>query len=115
MMAMQYQQQDLYHLHSMIYRYDNIATKKDDSGKTVVKPTLYPPIPRSVDDIYVRTTPGDRLDLLANIYYGSVGYWWIIAEANGIGKGTMTIPPNQQLRIPASILQVLSDYKELNK
>jgi len=114
-MTVKYQQQELYHLHSMIYRYDNIATKKDDSGKTVVKPALYPPIPRSADDIYVRTTPGDRLDLLANNYYGSVGYWWIIAEANGIGKGTMTIPPNQQLRIPASLSQILSDYKELNK
>ena len=86
----------------MINRYDNIAAKRDDSGKTVVKPVIYPPIPRSANDTYVRTTPGDRLDLLANKYYGSVGYWWIIAEANGIGKGTMTIPPNQQLRIPAS-------------
>ena len=99
----------------MINRYDNIAAKKNNNGKTVVKPLLYPPIPRNPNDIYIRTTPGDRLDLLANTYYSNVGYWWIIAEANGIGKGTMAIPPNQQLRIPASLSQVLSDYKELNK
>lgn len=99
----------------MINRYDNIAAKKDDSGRTVVKPVIYPPIPRSINDTYIRTTPGDRLDLLANNYYGNVRYWWIIAEANGIGKGTMAIPPNQQLRIPASLAQILSDYKELNK
>ena len=115
MILLQYQQQDLYHLHNMINRYDNIATKKDDNGKTVIKPSIYPPITRNANDIYVRTTPGDRLDLLANKYYANVGYWWVIAEANGIGKGTMAIPPNIQLRIPTSLAQILADYRNLNK
>ena len=96
-------------------RYDNIATKKNNDGKRFIKPLIYPPIPRNANDTYVRTTPGDRLDLLANTYYGSVGYWWIIAEANGIGKGTMMIAPNLQLRIPIKLDSILADYKNLNK
>lgn len=98
----------------MISRYNYIATKKNNDGKRVIKPSLYPPIPKSPNDTYVRTTPGDRLDLLANTYYNTVSYWWIIAEANGIGKGTMTIPPNSQLRIPSNVTQILADYRTLN-
>ena len=27
--------------------------------------------------------------------------WWVIAAANGLGKGTMIVPANTKLRIPA--------------
>lgn len=99
----------------MSNRYNYIKIKKNNNGKRVIKPLLYPPIPKSPNDIYIRTTPGDRLDLLASNYYGKVIYWWIIAEANGIGKGTMAISPNLQLRIPNNLAQILADYKTLNK
>lgn len=88
---------------------------KTDNNRQVTKPTIYPPIPRSIDDIYVITTPGDRLDLLAYNYYGDVSYWWIIAEANGIGKGSFTIPPGLQLRIPKNINAILTNLQNLNK
>lgn len=92
----------------------NIYTKLDNS-KQVARPTIYPPIPRSVSDIYVITTPGDRLDLLAFNYYGNVSYWWIIAEANGIGRGSFAIPPGLQLRIPRNIESILTSLQNLNK
>lgn len=99
----------------MINRYADITNKLDERGKRVVKPLLYPPIPRSVDDIYILTTPGDRLDLLAKNYYGDVGYYWMIAQANGIGKGSLTIPVGVQLRIPKDVTKILQDYSDLNK
>jgi len=99
----------------MINRYADIANKVDERGKRVVKPLLYPPIPRSVNDIYILTTPGDRLDLLAIKYYGDVGYYWMIAQANGIGKGSLNIPIGVQLRIPKDTAKILQDYSDLNK
>jgi hypothetical protein len=27
--------------------------------------------------------------------------WWVIAAANGLGKGTLVVPANTKLRIPA--------------
>lgn len=99
----------------MVNRYIDINGKLDERGKRVMKPLLYPPIPRSVNDIYILTTPGDRLDLLAKKYYGDVGYYWMIAQANGIGKGSLTIPIGVQLRIPKEISTILQDYRDLNK
>jgi len=51
-------------------------------------------------DIYIRTTAIERLDKLAADFYGDARNWWMIATANGIGKGTMIVPPNTRLRIP---------------
>lgn len=98
----------------MIRRYQDIEIKTSKEGNRVVKPFLYPPIPKSAEDIYVRTTPGDRLDLLAFKYYGNINYWWIIAEANGLGKGTVAIEPGTQVRIPANPTQIMVDLKNLN-
>lgn len=99
----------------MINRYTDIPQKVGDNGKRVTRSILYPPIPRDLSDIYLLTTPGDRLDLLSYQYYGSVGYWWIIAVANGIGKGDLTIPPGSQIRVPTKINDIIRAYKELNK
>lgn len=100
----------------MINRYSEISVKIDnDTNKRVVKSTVYPPIPRSLDDIYLMTTVGDRLDLLAKKYYGDVGYWWILAEANGLGKGNLTLPVGTQLRVPKNISTILADYRALNQ
>ena len=42
------------------------------------------------------------IDILSNQYYGTVKYWWVIALANKMGKGTLYVTPGYQLRIPAS-------------
>ena len=44
-------------------------------GKRIFKSIKYPLIPLSINDIYVVTTVGDRLDLLANQFYNNVDYW----------------------------------------
>jgi hypothetical protein len=51
-------------------------------------------------DIYIFSRAGDRLDLLASEFYNDVRLWWIIAEANNLGKGSFNVAPGIQLRIP---------------
>jgi hypothetical protein len=100
----------------MAGRYDNIKTHKDPGdGRRKLPSILYPNIPFSPKDIYVRTVAGDRLDLLAAQFYGDVSYWWIIAHANALGKGTLAIPEGTQVRIPANPVNIQQFFNELNK
>ena len=57
----------------------------------------------SINDTYITTTTPDRLDKLANDFYGDSQFWWIIASANGLGKGTLIVPENTTIRIPEKI------------
>ena len=50
--------------------------------KQYYKYIKYPLIPLSINDIYVTTTAGDRLDLLAHQFYKDVDLWWVITTAN---------------------------------
>jgi nucleoid-associated protein YgaU len=77
------------------------------------KSNIYPPIPRSVKDIYLVSNSGDRLDLLSHKYYGDQTLWWIIAVANDLGKHGMIVPPGRQLRIPTELSKIQSLYREL--
>lgn len=95
-------------------RYQDIPTKKNENGKVVTTSVIYPPIPRTPEDIYVITTPGDRIDLLAYKYYQDVNKSWIISEANGVGKGTHSLPAGLQLRIPTDISSIMEAYEQLN-
>ena len=96
-------------------RYKTVKIKDSDMGRKVLKPVLYPSIPSSPNDTYIIAAPGTRLDVLAFTYYGNVNNWWIIAEANGIGKGTFTIKPGLQLRIPSNSDTIINSYIQLNK
>ena len=99
----------------MAGRYTNIPTIIDkETGRKRLPTTIYPNIPFSREDIYVRTTPGDRLDLLAYQFYKDVSYWWIIAHANNIGKGGLAIQEGSQLRIPANPQDIQQMFIELN-
>lgn len=80
-----------------------------------LKSNIYPPIPRSVSDIYIISNSGDRLDLLSFKYYQDQTLWWIIAVANGLGKHGMIVPPGIQLRIPTNISDIQSSYVALQR
>jgi len=99
-------------------RYDDIEIRRDSiekPGKRFYSTTLYPEIPLSEEDIYVITTQGDRLDLLANQYYGDWTLYWIIASANNnISKNSIHIPEGIQLRIPTAITEIIGNFNELN-
>ena len=50
--------------------------------------------------------------MLAYRYYGHSRYWWIIAEANKLGKGTLHIQPGKQLRIPSDLAEIETLYEK---
>jgi hypothetical protein len=81
-------------------RYQDLPIIKDSNGRRKYTTTFVPFFDKSDNDIYVITDPSDRLDLLANQFYGDVTAWPIIATANNIGLGTLNIEASKQLRIP---------------
>lgn len=81
-------------------RYQDLPIIKDSNGRRKYKTTFVPFFDKSDNDIYVITDDSDRLDLLANQFYGDSTAWPIIATANNIGLGTLNIESGKQLRIP---------------
>jgi len=81
------------------------------------KPNFYPEIPLNENDIYVITDFGDRLDLLANQFYGDITLYWIIASANPdvIDFGSIFIKEGTQLRIPLDISEIMRSYNNINE
>ena len=90
---------------------------KNLNKKRVYKALKYPEIPLSVDDLYVITTDGDRLDLLANQFYQDVDMWWIIATANPgvIKRDTFNLKPGLEIRIPTDTQSIMQNFESLNK
>ena len=82
-------------------RYSTTNIIKDLNGKRRRSTTIFPTIPATANDTFIVTTSADRLDKLANTFYGDVSLWWVIAAANGLGKGTLVVPGNTKMRIPA--------------
>ena len=78
-------------------RYDDILLKFNKKGQRVLVPTIYPTIPISDNDQFVYPQDGDRLDNLAYKYYNDASLWWVIAQANELGKGRTILNPNFQI------------------
>lgn len=96
-------------------RYQNITlTKYNSTGSQYYLNNLYPDVEYTEDDNYVITTLGDRLDLLANNFYGDSSLWWIIASANALSGDSLYPPVGMQLRIPTDIRTILDSYKVIN-
>lgn len=96
-------------------RYDNNATQTRWDGRVVYKSTVYPPIIPSASDLLITAAEGDYLDTLAQKYYRDSTLWWIIAVANNVGKGRLSIEPGTQLRIPFDVLTIVNKFRALNK
>jgi hypothetical protein len=95
------------------YKYTSTDTRWD--GKQVYKSLLLAPIPFASDDIYIITNETMYLDALAYTYYKDPSLWWIIAQANNIGKGRLSVESGLQLRIPRNPSNVLNNIKAVNK
>jgi hypothetical protein len=98
-------------------RLAKIQIINNQGTKRYFKAIKYPPIPLSVDDLYVVTTSGDRFDLLANQFYGDVRLWWIIAYSNidVIRRDSFALKAGIQIRIPADINKIMEDFEDINK
>jgi len=95
-------------------RYNFTETEKRYDGKRVYKTTYYPPIPLDSSDEYIVVADTEYLDSLAKKYYGDESFWWVIANANGLGNGKLSIPPDKQIRIPGNLSRILENMKRIN-
>lgn len=95
-------------------RYEQISVLRTESGKRYKKTIKYPLMERTIDDIYIIGMQGDRLDNLAYKYYNDAKLWWIIARANNIGKGNLSVPIGAQIRIPSNYINIITEYNKLN-
>jgi len=62
---------------------------------------VYPEIENADDDIIYTVASADRIDVLANRFYGSVELWWVIAVANGMKLMPNDLYDGQVIRIPS--------------
>jgi phage tail protein X len=95
-------------------RYTNIPVVSRYDGKRVYLTTTYPIIKESDSDIVIISNETDYLDALANKYYGDTTLWWIIALANNIGKGRLSVPSGITLRIPLNVSSIVNEFNRLN-
>jgi hypothetical protein len=98
----------------MPYRYQSILSTKNEDGIPYIVNNIYPSIPIVQGDSYVITTMEDRLDIMANSFYGDSSYWWVIASANALPGDSLYPPLGMQLRIPIDLESALNEYKQLN-
>lgn len=94
-------------------RYENNKIQKLKDGRRVFRTRLYPDIPKSDKDIYIVTQTGDRMDALANQFYGDPSLWWIIATANNIHDALFAVPDGTTLRIPQNYNKIINDFRKL--
>jgi len=95
-------------------RYDSTQITKRWDGKRVYLTTSYPIITPNENDAIIITNEADYLDSLAYTYYSDPTLWWVIASANNLGKGRMSVPPGIQIRIPSNINAILVNFNSIN-
>ena len=95
-------------------RYSLTQTDTRFDGKRVYKSLIYPKIYLDELDTYIVTNETMYLDVLAHKYYKDVSLWWIIALANNLGKGRLSVEGGLQLRIPGNIARILNDMRHIN-
>jgi hypothetical protein len=96
------------------YTYTNKKTDSD-TNTMYMESTIYPKIEPKDNDFYIIATAGDRLDLLANVYYKDPSMWWVIAVANNLNDANFFVEVGTQLRIPADVSDILNNLYKINK
>jgi phage tail protein X len=89
---------------------------KVNNKKRYYRNIEYPEIPLNIEDLYIVTGIGDRLDSLAYKYYGDSELWWIISCGNPgvVRRDSFFMPVGLQIRIPAGIEDIKRNFEELN-
>lgn len=97
-------------------RYSDVIEVINSNGKKRYETLYYPVFTPQDTDIYIISKTSDRLDLLANEYYGDPRLWWVITRANSLEKGTLRIKPGLKIRIPFPLdnFDVINMTKNIN-
>ena len=99
-----------------MHRYTKLNVLRNSNNRRYYKAIKYPNIPPSVNDIYLITSIGDRLDLLAHRYFKDKKLWSIIPTANPdvVKKDSFYLKPGLEIRIPTNITTILNNFEKLN-
>lgn len=60
-----------------------------------------PDLPPQSDDVSYQVQLGDRIDVLANRFYGDPVLWWVIAQANDLEILPLGLDEGLVLRVPS--------------
>jgi hypothetical protein len=96
-------------------RYETTSVDKRWDGSRVYRTTYYPIVKPQESDAIIISNESDYLDSLAYKYYNDPTLWWVIALANNLGKGRMSVPAGIQLRVPTNINAILIQFNNINK
>lgn len=80
-------------------RYPQNEETLDSNGKRKLNTFIIPSL-STPNDTYIRVIGLERLDLIADEFYGDPLAWPIIAAANSLGKGTLMVKSGTVLRVP---------------
>ena len=97
----------------MATRYQYIQKTKYDGIPAYVQ-QLYPSVVLASNDYYIEVAYNDRLDLIAQDFYGDSKLWWVIAMANDLPGDSLFPPVGFQLRVPANLNVATQEYQEVN-
>ena len=61
----------------------------------------YPAIGVAPSDVRYTVDRGDRIDRLANYFYGDPALWWVIALANGMALLPNDLKPGEEIIVPS--------------
>ena len=97
-------------------RYKSIKQFKNRLGTRYYGSTIYPNVPESLNDIYVETEYGDRVDILAHQFYKDPSLWWVIVASNPgkLRRDSYFCKPGMQIRIPLDPEPVINAFNRLN-
>ena len=85
-------------------RYKDTIIRKDKNFDRYLSTESYPTFPKRDTDILITARYGQRMDNLANQYYGSPDLWWIIARANPeCFDGNIFLKVGKEYRIPTDL------------
>jgi hypothetical protein len=95
-------------------RYPSTLIRKETSGPRYFGSTKYPPIDFTIEDFYIISMQGDRLDNLAAQFYGDPTLYWILQQANSLNRDSLYPPIGVQIRIPQNLARILDEFNALN-
>lgn len=82
------------------YATATITTGVGAAGDTRQEMRVAFPRPRVITYTFYRVIDGERIDTIANDFFGRGDLWWMIAEANPEIIDWLDLPPGSVIRVP---------------
>ena len=82
-------------------RYAKIAPVIDSAGRKIMPVRYRIASPIRPDDRFHTVIEGERIDQIANRYFGDATLWWVICDYNAI-QFPLELTPRAVLRIPSN-------------